>query len=97
MTRKQIKVMTADEEYSANYVEMADQAYIGDCVWMKQIEKQHCEVILDAAKALVGYVADEPAGTLCYVSGFEYKIHEQELTRRRQVKALTYLVQTKIL
>lgn len=97
MARKQIKVMTADEEYSANYVETADLAYIGGCVWMKQIEKQHCEVILDAAKALVQYVSDEPAGTLAYVSDFEYKIHEQELTRRRQVKALMYLVQTKIL
>ena len=74
-----------------------DHEYLSSCVWMKRIEKRHCGLILDSAKRLVEYVKDDSEGTLAFVSDFEYAMRDHELVRRRQVKALMYLVETKIL
>jgi len=76
----------------------ADQEYISNCIWTRKIEKRHCERILDSAKRLVEYAKDDPeAQFLRSVSDFEYAMRDHEMVRRRQMKALMYLVNTKIL
>jgi hypothetical protein len=103
MATKRKIVLSDDEQYAADYMAMADQEYIEKCIWTKKIEKRHCESVIDSAKNLIDYIdcvknsPDEANGTLAYVSNFENAMHEHELTRRRQVRALQYLVQTKIL
>ena len=75
----------------------ADQEYLSNCIWKRKIEKHHCERILDSAKRLVSYVKDDSEGTLAFVSDFEYAMRDHEMIRRRQMRALMYLVDTKIL
>ena len=75
----------------------ADQEYLSNCIWKRKIENHHCERILDSAKRMIGYVRDDPEGFLTFVSDFEYAMRDHELIRRRQMRALMYLVDTKIL
>ena len=76
----------------------ADQEYVSNCIWARKIEKHHCERIIDSAKRLVEYAKRDPEQyLLTSVSDFEYAMRDHEMVRRRQMKALMYLVDTKIL
>jgi hypothetical protein len=74
-----------------------DHEYLSSCVWMKRIEKRHCGMIIDSAKRLVEYAKVDNEALLTFVSDFEYAMRDHEMVRRRQVRALMYLVETKIL
>jgi len=76
----------------------ADHEYLSNCIWKRKIEKDHCKRILDSAKRLVEYAkADPEEYLLTSVSDFEYAMRDHEMVRRRQMRALMYLVDTKIL
>jgi hypothetical protein len=92
--------MATKRKISEGYsVEAAALEYVGENIWMKAIEDQHCQRLVHIAEVLVAHskTATNRFNMLACVTDFEHQAHEQELTRRRQVRALQYLVHTAIL